>query len=124
MVVMRGENETTGTGGSSSVLIDIESVVVSFDGVGRLIICTRKLRRNPGPSVRYPCWTTMTYAASRSSAVVTSNAAWAALTTSAYSVVHSKSAATGRWTVLPKSFNPYSTPHLPVLSTLPATRPL
>jgi hypothetical protein len=27
----RGENEITATGGSSSVLIDIESVVVSFD---------------------------------------------------------------------------------------------
>ncbi len=31
-VVSRGENEITATGGSSSVLIDIESVVVSFDG--------------------------------------------------------------------------------------------
>jgi hypothetical protein len=32
-VVSRGENEITATGGSSSVLIDIESVVVSFDGI-------------------------------------------------------------------------------------------
>jgi hypothetical protein len=56
----------------------------------------------------------MSYAASRSSAVVTSNAAWAALTTSAYSVVHSKSAATGRWSVLPKSVKAYSTPSLPL----------
>jgi hypothetical protein len=31
-VVSRAENEITATGGSSSVLIDIESVVVSFDG--------------------------------------------------------------------------------------------
>src|SRR5260370_19321662 len=41
------------------------------------------------------CWTAMTYAASRSSAIVTSNAAWAALTTAAYSVAPSKIAATG-----------------------------
>jgi hypothetical protein len=67
----------------------------------------------------------MTYAALRSSAVVTSNATWAALTTSAYSVVHWKSAATGRWSVLPKSVKAYSTPSLPEKFGLdPKTMPL
>jgi hypothetical protein len=83
-----------------------------------------KLRPNLAGAFLPPNLMTMVYAASRSPPAVASNAVCAALTTSAYSVVHSKSAATGRSSVLPNSVKEYSTPSRPVVSTLRVTRPL
>src|SRR5216684_2815207 len=83
-----------------------------------------KLRPNLAGAFLPPNLMTMVYAASRSPPAVASNAVCAALTTSAYSVVHSKSAATGRSSVLPNSVKAYSTPSRPVVSTLRVTRPL